>query len=105
VTGPSTVSLPGNQKQYAEQAKQAHPSRGIFASWTRSKLPLVAAFPDLFRNDRERRGFTVGQVAWRLGVKPAEHRRLEAGEQSPDFETWDRICKLHGVAADVLRLM
>jgi DNA-binding XRE family transcriptional regulator len=56
----------------------------------------VAAFPDLLRNDRERRGFTSGQVAWRLGVKPQEYRELEAGKRMPDFETWDRICKLFG---------
>jgi transcriptional regulator with XRE-family HTH domain len=56
----------------------------------------VAAFPDLLRRDRQRRGFTIGQVAWRLGVKPQEYRELEAGTRSPDFETWDRICKLYG---------
>jgi hypothetical protein len=37
----------------------------------------VAAFPDLLKKDRERRGFTIGQVAWRLGVKPQECRELE----------------------------
>jgi hypothetical protein len=42
----------------------------------------------------EWRGFTVGQVAWRLGVKPQEYQELEAGQRFPDFETWDRICKL-----------
>jgi hypothetical protein len=56
-------------------------------------LLLVAAFPDLLKKDRERRGFTVGQVAWPVGVKPQE---LGAGTRSPDFETWDRICKLYG---------
>jgi transcriptional regulator with XRE-family HTH domain len=56
----------------------------------------VAAFPDLLQKDRERRGFSIGQVAWRLGVKPQEYRELEAGKRSPDFETWDRICKLYG---------
>jgi hypothetical protein len=25
-----------------------------------------------------------------------ECRELEAGTHSPDFETWDRICKLYG---------
>jgi transcriptional regulator with XRE-family HTH domain len=56
----------------------------------------MAAFPGLLRADRERRGFTIGQVAWRLGVKPQEYRGLEAGTRSPDFETWDRICTLYG---------
>jgi hypothetical protein len=48
------------------------------------------------KKDRERRGFTIGQVAWRLGVTPHEYRELEAGIHSPDFETWGRICKLYG---------
>jgi transcriptional regulator with XRE-family HTH domain len=56
----------------------------------------VAAFPDLLQKDRERSGFTIAQVAWRLGVKPQEYRELEAGSRSPDFDTWDRICKLYG---------
>jgi transcriptional regulator with XRE-family HTH domain len=56
----------------------------------------MAAFPDLLRKDRERRGFTVGQVAYRLGITPDEYRALEAGDAFPDFETWDRICKLYG---------
>ena len=36
----------------------------------------------------------MGQVAWRLGVSVREHRELEAGARWPNFETWDRICKL-----------
>jgi DNA-binding XRE family transcriptional regulator len=59
-------------------------------------LLLVAAFPDLLKKDRERRGFTIGQVAWRLGVEPQEYRTLEDGKRTPNFETWDRICKLYG---------
>jgi hypothetical protein len=50
----------------------------------------------MLRHDRERRGFTIGQVGWRLGVKPQEYRELVAGKRSPDFDTWDRVCKLHG---------
>jgi hypothetical protein len=42
----------------------------------------------------QRRWFSVGQVAWRLGVRPQESDELEAGERFPGFETWDRICKL-----------
>jgi len=56
----------------------------------------VAAFPDLLKKDRQRHGFTVGQVAWGLGITSAEYRALEAGESFPDFETWDRICELYG---------
>jgi hypothetical protein len=38
----------------------------------------------------------VGQLAWRLGITPQRYRALEASEVAPDFETWDRICKLYG---------
>jgi hypothetical protein len=34
--------------------------------------------------------------AWRFGLSVREYRELEAGERSPTFETWDRICKLYG---------
>jgi predicted transcriptional regulator len=57
---------------------------------------LVAAFPEMLRRDRERFGFRVGQVAWRLGVSIREYRELEAGERYPTFETWYRMCKLYG---------
>jgi len=50
----------------------------------------------MLREDRRRNGFTVGQVAWRLGITPAEYRSLEAGAPIRDFEAWDRICKLCG---------
>jgi transcriptional regulator with XRE-family HTH domain len=53
-------------------------------------------FSDMLERDRRRRGFTVGQIAWRLGVTPREYRELEAGTSLPTFATWDRICKLYG---------
>jgi len=56
---------------------------------------VAAAFPKMLRTDRERNGFTVGQVAWRIGVTPEEYRDLEAGTRWPSFETWDAICKLY----------
>jgi transcriptional regulator with XRE-family HTH domain len=46
--------------------------------------------------DRERAGFTVGQVAYRLGVGPAEYRELEAGMRWPTSAEWDRIVALYG---------
>ena len=58
-------------------------------------MPSLAAYPGMLERDRRRRGFTVGQVAWRLGISPAEYRSLEAGEPIHGFETWDRICKLY----------
>ena len=59
-------------------------------------MPSLAAFPSMLDRDRRRHGFTVGQVAWRLGIAADEYRALEAGEPIHDFETWDRICKLYG---------
>ena len=56
----------------------------------------MAAFPDMLALDRKRSGFTIGQAAWCLGVSPREYRELELGKGSPNFETWDRICKLFG---------
>jgi hypothetical protein len=41
-------------------------------------------------------GGLVGRASWELGVSLREYRELEAGKRSPDFETWDRICKLYG---------
>ncbi len=35
-------------------------------------------------------------AVWRLGVSPAEYRRLEASQQWPSWETYDQICKLFG---------
>jgi predicted transcriptional regulator len=57
----------------------------------------VAAFlTTMLEQDRTRAGWSVGQVAWRLGVSVKEYRELEAGVRSPSFDTWDRICKLYG---------
>jgi hypothetical protein len=50
----------------------------------------------MLRRDRERNGFTVGQVAWRVGLTPQEYRELEAGTRWPAWEAWDAICKLYG---------
>jgi transcriptional regulator with XRE-family HTH domain len=50
----------------------------------------------MLREDRERSGLTVDEIAWRLGVSRREYRELEAGKRFPTFSTWDRICKLYG---------
>jgi hypothetical protein len=50
----------------------------------------------MLEHDRKQADWSVGQAAWRLGVSIREYRELEAGAQAPSFETWDRICKLHG---------
>lgn len=57
---------------------------------------LVTMFSDVLRRDRERWGFTVGQLAWRLGVSVREYREIEAGARYPGFDTYDRIGKLFG---------
>jgi hypothetical protein len=49
----------------------------------------------MLERDRRRRGFTAGQLAWRLGIKVRD-RKLVAGERRPDPDTWDLICKLYG---------
>lgn len=46
--------------------------------------------------DRRRAGWSVEQAARRLGVSLREYRAIEAGEQAPAWETWDRICKAFG---------
>ena len=51
-------------------------------------------FSDMLRRDRERWSLSVGQAAWRFGLRAAEYRELEAGTRSPSFEVYDRICKL-----------
>jgi transcriptional regulator with XRE-family HTH domain len=58
--------------------------------------PVVAGFPKMLREGRERAGFTVDETAWRLGVTRSEYRELEAGKRFPTFQTWNRICRLYG---------
>ena len=48
----------------------------------------------MLENDQPQAGWSVGQAAWRLGVRVREYRELEAGE--PNGETFHRICKLYG---------
>jgi hypothetical protein len=52
--------------------------------------------PKMLEQDRRQAGWSVGQAAWRLGVSIREYRELEAGAPWPDWETFDRICKLYG---------
>jgi plasmid maintenance system antidote protein VapI len=57
-------------------------------------MPMPA---DVLERGRERLGFTVGQVAYRVGVTPAEYRDLLAGRRSWTCETWDKISNLFGI--------
>jgi hypothetical protein len=50
----------------------------------------------MLREDRERSGFTVDEIAWRLGASQREYRELEAGRRLPEFRTSDRMRKLYG---------
>ena len=50
----------------------------------------------MLTNDRRRAGWSVARAAHELGVPIRTYRELEAGERSPTFETWDRICKTFG---------
>lgn len=56
----------------------------------------MEAFRAMLRRDLERLGFTVGQVAWRLGISPREYRELEDGDGFPDSYTWEAMGKLFG---------
>jgi DNA-binding XRE family transcriptional regulator len=61
---------------------------------TLAVVPSLAAYASMMRRDRERLGLRECRAAWQLGIKPAEYKRLESGESSPSWETWDAMCKL-----------
>jgi hypothetical protein len=60
----------------------------------------VASYATMMRRDRKREGLRVCRAAWLIGVSVREYREIEGGERFPNFVTWDRVCKLHGGAAD-----
>jgi transcriptional regulator with XRE-family HTH domain len=55
----------------------------------------------MLAEDRKREGWSMGQVAWRLGVSVREYRELETGAHWPNWETWDRILQAVRLAADI----
>jgi hypothetical protein len=55
----------------------------------------VAALPTMLEHDRKRAGWSVGPRRY-FGLGIREYRELEAGKRSPNWETFDRICKLYG---------
>jgi predicted transcriptional regulator len=59
-------------------------------------MATLAAYPGMMQRDRRREGLRVCRAAWLLGVTVREYRELEAGQRSPTFETWNRICELYG---------
>ena len=52
--------------------------------------------PKMLAADRRRAGWSVARAAYELGKGIRTYREIEAGDHSPNFETWDRICKLFG---------
>ena len=50
----------------------------------------------MLAEDRTRRGWSVEQAARRLGVSAAIYREIEAGMRTPNWETWDAICRTFG---------
>jgi hypothetical protein len=44
----------------------------------------------------KRLGLSVARASWLVGISVRDYRALEDGESYPEFETWDRICKLYG---------
>jgi DNA-binding XRE family transcriptional regulator len=50
----------------------------------------------MLQDDRRRWGWSEAQAARRVGVSVKRYKVLEAGEQAPNFATYDRICKLFG---------
>ena len=50
----------------------------------------------MLAEDRKRAGWSVGQTARQLGVSVRTYHEIKAGERSPGFATWNRICKLFG---------
>jgi DNA-binding XRE family transcriptional regulator len=49
----------------------------------------------MLERDRKRAGRTVARAAWELGVSVREYRELEAGTRFPNWETYERICRLY----------
>ena len=66
---------------------------------------MVPAFVTMLQEDRRRRGFTVGQAVYRIGVSSREYLALEAGSAWPSFGTWDMICKFYWWAAELRRVI
>ena len=50
----------------------------------------------LLKRDREGSGFSVNQTAEELEITPARYRQLEDGSVLPDWDTYERICRLFG---------
>ncbi len=58
--------------------------------------PPMAMLPTMLEEDRRRAGWSMGHVAWRVGISVREYREIEAGDRWPNGETFNRICELYG---------
>jgi len=58
--------------------------------------PPMAMLLRMLEKDRMRSGWSVGQLAWRLGITVREYQEVGAGERWPNGETFNRICELYG---------
>jgi len=56
----------------------------------------MAQMANLLERDRERFGFTVGQAAYRLGLRPTQYRALLEDTSTMTYDTWDRVAELYG---------
>ena len=52
-------------------------------------------FGSLFKESREERGLSLSQAAWRIGISPAELRRIEDGKPLVSYAVWERIRDLY----------
>jgi hypothetical protein len=59
-------------------------------------VATLASYPGMMQRARKREGLPVCRAAWLVGLSVREYREFEAGQRFPDFDTWDRICKLNG---------
>jgi transcriptional regulator with XRE-family HTH domain len=50
----------------------------------------------MLEHDRKQAGWSVARTAYELGVSIRDYRELEAGERSPNWEEFDRICTTYG---------
>jgi DNA-binding XRE family transcriptional regulator len=50
----------------------------------------------MLADDRRRAGWSVEEAARHLCVSVRTYWELEAGDRTPNFETWDRISELFG---------
>jgi DNA-binding XRE family transcriptional regulator len=56
----------------------------------------VTTLSDLIRRDRKRWRLSVEEAARWFHVTPRHYRDIEDGSAWPDWDTYDRICKVFG---------